>query len=261
MIRELRLIALIAMALIPLTLSPMATSAQTPPEIVRTITTEGVGRISVEPDTATFSIGLEGRDTDLKPAQDDVSAKSKAIHDALIAAGVDEKDIATSYYNVQPVNKYDRNGNFVEVESYLVNLAMTITVRDITQVGSLVDLTVENGASYVGGISFYVNDPSPYIQQARQAAIADAKAHAQDYATGSDSTLTGVLTLTEASSPLPTAQDATMDRSMEAGSAPASAEPTTVVTPSNTEIIVTVQVVWTIEPQQGNATPIATPAN
>src|SRR5690606_26410646 len=111
--------------------------------------------------------------------------------------GIDEKDIVTTSYQVTPENKYDRNGNFVEIEAYVVTMSISITVRDLDKVGELLDQSVTLGADYVSNIQFSVSDPSPHIQEARKMAIADAKQKAEDYATGSDSTITGLFTLWE----------------------------------------------------------------
>src|SRR5699024_5304271 len=105
----------------------------------------------------------------------------------LLDKGVAEEDIVTSSYQVTPENEYDRNGNFVRIEHYVVRMSLSITVHDIDLVGELLDETVTLGADYVSRITFSESDPDPHIQEARQAAIADAKQKAEDYALGSDS--------------------------------------------------------------------------
>ena len=89
----------------------------------------------------------------------------------------------------------DRNGNFVSVENYLVRMSITITVRDLTLVGTLLDQSVTLGADYVSSVTFTVADPNPYIREARQLAIFDAKSKAEAYARGSDSSITGLFSV------------------------------------------------------------------
>lgn len=271
MIKHLRLVALATFALLTMVASPLVSAQEDAsyyPEPQRTISTTGVGVVTAEPDIARFSVGLEARNEQLKPAQDEVTNESVAITDMLKAAGIEDKDIVTSSYQVTPVNKYDRNGNFVSIESYLVQMSISVTVRDITIVGDLLDQSVGLGADYVSSIQFSVADPDPYIREARQAAIADAKTKAEDYAVGSDSSLTGLFSLYESSSPAPTAREGGGFEEMEA--APAMAEDSSAeknpveISAGSTTFVVRVETTWTIEPNvnsNGTIQPDATPAN
>lgn len=264
MIQRFKIAAVATLAAISLIATPLVSASETPQEPQRTISTSGVGIVNVEPDMARFSVGMEARDETLKPAQDEVTDEANAITAMLIEAGVEEKDIVTSSYQVTPENKYDRNGNFVEIEAYVVRMTISITVRDLDMVGDLLDQSVTLGADYVSNIQFSVSDPNPHIQEARKLAIADAKLKAEDYAFGSDSTITGLFTLWETSSPSPTARDggyaeeqsapmaADMDTSRESNPVQVSAGSTT--------IMVRIETTWTIEPMSV-IQPEATPTN
>lgn len=260
--RRIKSIALVStIAAIMLLGAPLA-HAQDVYKPERTISTSGTGTVTVEPDKATFSIGLEARNDDLKPAQDEVTDESNAITAALLEAGVAEKDIVTSSYQVTPENKYDRNGNFVEIESYVVRLTLSITVYDIELVGQLLDETVSLGADYVSAITFGVSDPTPYIQEARKLAIADARQKAEDYALGADATITGLFSLYESSSPTPLAREAAGDyetAEVAADASTAAANPVD-ISAGTTEIVVTIETTWTIEPN-GVIEPEGTPAS
>lgn len=265
MIRKSKIVLVAMIAALSLVATPLVSAQQTdmfpPPQ--RTISTTGTGVVTVEPDMATFSVGLEARNEEMKPAQDEVTDEANAITEMLLEKGVADKDIRTSSYQVTPENKYDRNGNFVRIEHYVVRMSITITVRDMDLVGELLDETVTLGADFVSRISFSVSDPDPHIQEARKAAIADAKLKAEDYATGSDSTLTGLFSLWESSSPQPTARES-MDApmSMEAANADMAMEESNPVDVSagTTTIVVTVETTWTIEPNLV-IEPEATPSN
>lgn len=260
-IASVAMIAALSMIATPL-VSAQAQDMPYPPQ--RTISTTGTGVVTVEPDMATFSVGMEARDEELKVAQDQVTEEANAITEMLLENGIEEKDIRTSSYRVTPENRYDRNGNFLRIENYLVSMSISITVRDIDQVGTLLDQAVTLGADHVSSISFSVSDPDPHIQEARKLAIADAKQKAEDYALGSDSTLTGLFSLWESSSPQPTAREsgdmaapmaADADMSMEV----ATSQPVE-ISAGSTTFIVKVETTWTIEPNNV-IQPEATPAN
>ena len=264
MIRTFRIVAIAVIATLGLLTAPLVSANDMPVEPQRTISTSGTGIVTVEPDMAQFSVGMEARNEELKPAQDEVTKEVNAITAMLIEAGIEEKDIVTSSYQVTPENKYDRNGNFVKIESYVVRASLSITVRDLEQVGTLLDQTVSLGADYVSSIQFSVSNPDPHIQEARKLAIADAKLKAEDYATGSDSSLTGLFSLYESSSPEPKAREGEADGAyaepMAADMSVAEEAEPVEVSAGSTTIIVRVETTWTIEPN-GLIQPQATPSN
>lgn len=230
--------------------SPLA-SAQTPvPEQhVRTISVSGTGRVTATPDSADIFFGIESRNEDLSMAQDEVSKTTETLTSTLTENGVAADDIQTAAYEIMPVNEYDDEGNFERVDHYLVTLALKVTVRDIEQVGAILDQGVTAGATYVGSISFYVDDPAPYMGQAREAAINEARTKADDYARLSGAIITGVYSVQETSSPDPAAQDYSLEEAQMA--ADAEMARSVPVSPGTTEIVVTVDVVYSIEAGNG----------
>ncbi len=253
MISKIRIAAIAMIATLSLVATPLVSASDMgiyEPE--RTIATTGTGIVTVEPDMATFTVGMEARNEELQVAQDEVTDEANAISEMLRDRGVDEKDIVTSAYEVTPENEYDRDGNFERISHYVVRMAITITVHDIDLVGELLDESVTLGADYVSRISFSVSDPDPHIQEARKAAIADAKQKAEDYASGSSSTITGLFHLYESSSPQPTAREseaptmAVEDTAM--GDADARESNPVDVSAGTTRIVVKVETTWTIEP-------------
>jgi uncharacterized protein len=249
-----RLGSLVAIAFALMIASTSLAGAQTPyppsyPEPIRTISVSGTGRVTASPDTADINFGLESRNDELSVAQDEVSANAEALTTMLTENGITADDIQTVSYNVMPVNEYDRDGNFVAVDHYQVTMAVRVKVRDIEQVGTLLDQGVAAGATYVGSISFYVDDPAPYMQQAREAAITDARTKADEYARHSGAIITGVFSIYETSAPMPAAQDYYMeDAAMAADAEAARSVP---VSPGTTEIVVMVDVVYSIDPGNG----------
>lgn len=243
---------IIAVLALTLFFTPLAGAQMHPnADSLRLIGVSGEGRITAEPDTASVMFGVESRNEALAVAQDEVTASTESLTAMLIENGIAEDDIRTSSYNVLPVNEYDRNGNFVGVDHYLVSLSLAVEIRDLEQVGTLLDQGVTAGATYVGGISFYIDDPTPYMAQAREAAVADARSKADEYARHSGAIITGVFSLEEMSAPRPAAQDYYMeDVAMEADSAE-SASRAVPVSPGTTEIVVSIEVVYTIEPGNG----------
>lgn len=233
--------------------SPVAaqTAEPIPPDSLKTITVTGTGIVSTTPDTADLSLGVRSTNESLKTAQGDVTRRLTNVMDTLAEAGIPEEDIKTSQYSVNPIPEYDRNGNYQGIQSYEVSVNLTVTVRDIDKVGELLDSAVSAGANYVFGISMYVEDTTTAANQARDAAMKDARARADAFAKSEGLMITGVYNITELSAPQPPSQrekSMEYDAPMSAGASD-SAEPVP-VSVGTTDIQVTISVVYITE--QGN---------
>lgn len=229
---------------------PLSTSAQTPTPQTdrRAITVEGTGTVKLDPDTADISLGVLTQDASLAAAQDQNSAAIQAIMDALTANGIAAKDIATTMYMVYPINEYDENGNILGVTSYQVNTTLTVTVRDTSIVGAVLDDAVTAGANQVNSISFYVDNTDAAASQARRQAIENARVKADEMAEAAGVIVVGVFSIDEVSSPDAIPVDFQMADSQAVGRGGGGPVP---VSPGQTSVTVRVQVVYEIDQPQG----------
>ncbi len=111
----------------------------------------------------------------------DNTRQAQAVSDALKELGVDPQDIQTSAFNVYPLVQYDKNSNPTGTK-YVVDNTVTITVRDLSKLGQILDTTIRSGANNISGISFDVKDKPAAVAEARKLAIEDARKTAQDLA-------------------------------------------------------------------------------
>jgi uncharacterized protein len=172
--------------------TPAAQSAQTPAgdaAMPRTITVVGNGSVTITPDVATANIGVETAAANVKDAIDEASETMAAVLEALTDAGVDEKDIQTAGFNVWadrssgPVPMIEGGrGEGGEQITYRVNNNVRVIVRDMTKVGTVIDAAVEAGANAIYGVSFGIDKPEDLASEAREKAIADALAKAEELA-------------------------------------------------------------------------------
>lgn len=139
-------------------------------------TVTGVGTVSVKPDIATVSVGVQATGTTVKEIQDNLNKNINAVSAAIKKLGIDEKDIKTSNYNMYP--DYDYTSSRQKITGYQASSNLTIKVRDIEKANSVVDAATTAGANTVGGISFDVDDKTKAENDARKLAVADAKAKA-----------------------------------------------------------------------------------
>ena len=230
--------------------SAAAQSTPIPADALRTITVSGTGIVSTTPDTASVTLGIQVTNESLKTAQDDVSRRLTGVTDTLTKAGIAKEDIKTSSYNVNPVSEYDRAGNYKGISQYKVSVAMTVTVRDLDALGTILDATVSAGVNDVWGISMYVDDTSEAASQARTAAMTDARARADEFARAEGLLITGVYSITETSAPSPKSESMNAPMDFSAGEARSAEAMPVPISAGSTDIRVDVQVIYTVE--QGN---------
>lgn len=172
-------------ALISLTL---ATALASPAFAAGTMQMSGHGEIMAKPDTAYVTSGVTSQAATAKDALAANTTDMTALIAVLKDAGVAEEDIQTSGFAVNPNYIYsdqrDANGYQLppKISGYTVTNSVTVHVRDLSILGTMLDKEVSVGANTINGINFAVEDPSALYDQARKAAFADAKGKADLYA-------------------------------------------------------------------------------
>lgn len=166
------------------------------------ISVRGTGVVSAKPDMATLQIGVQIQNTSLATAQSDASTKMDSLMQQLKAAGIDDKDISTSQYNVEPVMNY-RDNQPPEVTGFRVTNILNVRIRDISKAARTIDDLVKAGANTVYGLSFGFSDPTALMKRAREQAMNDAKAKASELATLGGVTLGSPIVIDESGSNVP----------------------------------------------------------
>ncbi|HZY40431.1 MAG TPA: SIMPL domain-containing protein [Anaerolineae bacterium] len=149
----------------------------------RTITVVGGGTASGAPDRATAQLGIETQSTTPEQATRANNEQMTKLIAALTAAGIDAKDIQTTYYSVYTEQRYKpETGEATGEIVYHASASLSVTIRDISQVGAVLDKAVTAGANNISGVSFSVADTTKLEATAREKAVADARARAADLA-------------------------------------------------------------------------------
>ena len=144
----------------------------------------GQGKVAIVPDIATLTLGVEAREDSVAQAQTRAAEAMERVMDALTGGGVAEKDIQTQFFGISPVTKWDRETEEEVVTGYWVRNIVTVKIRDVEKTGAIIDAVAEAGGdlTQIRSISFSADDPSDYYAEAREAAIVDAKAKAEQLA-------------------------------------------------------------------------------
>lgn len=181
------------------------------PAATNTITVNGTGSVVAIPDIATFSFGVTETAATVAAAQTAASTKTNAAIDALVSAGVATSDIQTISYDINPqyetTNEPCIYNTVVPVSSgmssgaisggvmipvcpssksvltgYDVSETIEVKVRDISQAGTLFQTIGALGVENVNDLQFSIDNMEAVQDQARSAAIADARTNASELA-------------------------------------------------------------------------------
>jgi uncharacterized protein YggE len=161
--------------------APAASSGGNGMNQPRTIMVNGTGKVFLTPDVAYINIGVQSQDENVGNALSKNNEKAQAIAAKLQELGVDAKDIQTTSFNIYPSQQYNPEGQPTTI-LYTVDNTVNVTVRDLTQLGKLLDEVVRTGANSINGINFDVLDRSKAITEARKLAVQDARAQADELA-------------------------------------------------------------------------------
>ncbi len=185
-----------------------AQQSQSPPE--RRVIVIGEGSVRVAPDYAEITSGVTTRAKTAKEAADANSKAMAAITAMLVGAGIEQKDIQTARFSVQPVYVSQQSNSERKLSGFSVSNQVNVTIRQLDKAGEILDRLVTTGATDVGSVEFLHSDTSKALDQAREAAVADARRKAQLYARAAGLSLGGVTWITEDSGYAPSGPIAAM---------------------------------------------------
>jgi len=203
------------------------------------ISVTGEATVSVPPDLAEINGGVTSEAKTAREASEANNAAMGKVLQALKGAGIEEKDIQTARLSLQPQSAPNRSGPSA-IAGYRASNRVTIRVRDVTKVASVIDTLVGAGANEIGGINFVVSQASKLLDEARERAVADARRKAEIYAKAAGVTLGAPLSISEEGNSAPAPY-----RRMAAGMAVSAP-----VAQGEETLQVTVSVSWAIK-QQG----------
>ena len=205
----------------------------------------GQGKVTVTPDIATINLGVSVQKTSVAEAQAEAAQAMDDLMAVLKNKGIAEKDIQTQYFNIYQVTRWDEKGQQEVVIGYRVSNTVSAKIRDIDKAGEIIDAVAAAAGDYtrIDGIGFSVDNPEQYYDEAREAAMNDAKAKAEQLAELADVTLGKVTYIAESSStPYVPYRESGIKWDSAMGAAP-----TTSISAGEMDIILNVQVAYEIK--------------
>jgi uncharacterized protein YggE len=160
----------------------------------RTISVSGTAVVNVTPDRALIQLGVQsnGRTPGLTEAAN--SATIYRVIQAVKKIGLEEKDIVTDRYVIDPVY---RDYDSLTIEGYRIYNTVAITLRDIDKGNEVIIAALTAGANQVINVEFYLSDLRTYRDQARELAMIAAGEKAGDLAEAAGAETGCVLSISE----------------------------------------------------------------
>ena len=169
----------------------------------RYLTVTGVGTISVVPDAVRFNATVSVLGSTNAAALSSASKSSAAVRAALKAKGIAVKDVRSANISVYPEYNWTQEAG-TKITGYRASQSFDVLIRKASDAGSIIEAVVTAGGDNVqlGGVIPTTINPSIATEDARAAAVANAKSKATSYAKLLGTSIGKVLFLEEQSSPV-----------------------------------------------------------
>ena len=242
--RTMTVLGLAALALLSLTATACSGATVSPDPRAEDggISVSGTGSVTVTPDIGVFEVGVEVTADTVALARSGASEAMQRVRASITGNGVEERDIATRFFNIYPQYDYDNDDGGPRITGYTVNNHIEVKVRDIDRLSDILDQAVTAGgdAIRVGGISFRVDEPEQYADEARELAVEDARARAQQLADLAGVTLGSARSISESSGGF-------AQRGFADAPAAFADDASSAVSPGESQVSVTVHIVYAID--------------
>jgi hypothetical protein len=177
--------------IVALTLAPISAQA-----LDKFVTVTGEASVAVAPDTALMRIGVTSQGKTAREASEANGKQMTSVLAAIKDTGIADRDVQTSRLSLQPQYDATKSGA-PRLTGFQVTNQVTIKIRDIDKLPSVLDRAIAAGANEMSGIEFVVSEQSKLLDQARNDAIADAHRKAELYANAAGVRLGHVVAITE----------------------------------------------------------------
>ena len=144
-----------------------------------TISVSGEGEVFAVPDIATFSVSVRETAKEVKDAQTAATKKGNDIIAYLKGEGIEEKDVKTTDYSVNPQYEWTQRvcpeGGYCPpgkqvLTGFQVSQTLSVKVRDTKKAGDLLSGVGSRGATEVSGLTFENDDEDDLNQEGREKA-------------------------------------------------------------------------------------------
>jgi uncharacterized protein YggE len=212
-----------------------------------TISVSGTGEAELKPDFARVFVVVETQGDTVSKTVDQNRTSSEEVLARIQGLGIKKEDIRTENFQVfQTPPRTDRNGNEVKLPKFTANHRLRITTRDLNGVGRLAGEILASPNMLFQSVMFGLDKQEEGGDEARRAAVRDARRQAELYAEASGVTLGRILEIRDGSAqPYQPFADRGEMR-MQAMKAAGPADEVPIVPPATLRFSSSIQMVWEI---------------
>jgi uncharacterized protein YggE len=169
----------------------------------RYITVTGVGTVSVVPDAVRFNATVSALASTNAAALSSAGKSAASVRAVLKDKGIAIKDIRSANISVYPEYNWTQESG-TKITGYRASQSFEVLVRTASKAGTIIEAVVTAGGDNVqlGGVIPVTLNPATASEEARVAAVANAKSKASSYAKLLGTSIGKVLSLEEQSSPI-----------------------------------------------------------
>ena len=161
----------------------------------------GEAKLSYKPDIAYLTLGAVEQAATAEAAQTQLAARLARVFERAKALGIDERDIASGGYSVQPQYVY-KEGTPPRISGYQAAQQVVLTLRDVKAVGRALDAIVRDDGATTAAVRFALAAGKDPELDARTRAIQDARDKADAMARAAGVRLGAAVSVTEVGSPM-----------------------------------------------------------
>lgn len=160
------------------------------------LSVHGTGVVRVTADQARIILGVRESSSDVLEAQGTVNTKINAICDALLAAGLEQKDIGTESLYIYA--NYDYSSEETRLVGYTATNNISILTSDIDRVGEYIDIAFSMGANTLDTVSFSAQNTEDAQKEALRLAVANAREKGEVIAEAAGMSVDSIVSIEEA---------------------------------------------------------------
>lgn len=155
-----------------------------------TITVSDTGEVYTKPDLALVTLSVLSESKTVAEAMQDNTEKMNAVIEFVKNQGVEAKDLKTTSFNISPRYEWQEKGTCVPpcpsgrrvLVGYEVRQSLQVKIRNMEQIGNVLEGATDAGANEVGNLQFTVDNEEALKKQARDQAIEKTKNKARELA-------------------------------------------------------------------------------
>ncbi len=163
--------------------------APQPPRIVTSATEE----VEITPDRAVLTFTVETRARTAAAAGAENARLQSAVLDTLRRIGIASAQLKTQGVSINPEYEYPREGGRPTVVGYQAQNSIQVEIRQVTQIGAVIDAGLARGATNVGGLRFFASSTEAATREALRKAVSRARADADVIADAAGGRINGVI--------------------------------------------------------------------